>query len=232
MKNRTQRQLFIFHTSSMTVGCTTLQQRCGALTAFFVALAAVLILLHSVSFERWDGDFCRAVSTRRSLLTRADAPSLLCRIDSVDVQYANNAVPDSGIFCVYRVSCGENATELRAVSSLDVFQRPSTFFCDPYRVSHVGASNVMVRFVPRDDQASASSQFGELDTDAELAAALGDVQCVLNQFALQPALLLLLPLGCGAMLASVVRCAFHQRRHFQFKKAQMRARLNRVDEIL
>ncbi len=195
----------------MTVGCNTLKQRCGALTAVLLIIATAVLLGNVVFFEKNDGSFCR-VARRQKELASAEA----CTVETCELAYAGG---DSqvGLYCVYGVKCGSASG--RAVSTLDLFQRNAgKWLCDPYRDSRVGA-NATVRF-------GDGERVFELDSPAELELEMSVADCDLFEFVLEPLVLLCMPIGVGSLLGACVLCAFRQRRHFLFKRAQIRARLD------
>lgn len=196
----------------MTVGCNTLKQRCGALTAVLVIIAALVLLGNVYFFEMYDGSFCR-VARKQKELSNAQP----CTIESCEIAYASGDIA-VGLYCVYGVKC--DGVSRRAVSTLDLFQRTDAgdWQCDPYRTSHIGA-NATVRW-------GDGELVGELDSPDQLELAIAAAMCDVYEYVLEPLVLLCMPVGFGALLGACVLCGFRQRRHYLFRRAQIRARLD------
>jgi hypothetical protein len=191
----------------MTAGCT-FAMRCATLTWCLFTLALLLLLRQVVLFEQLTASFCRTAR-----LHAAWNVSLECVVE--DDVFVWSSVPSSGAYCRFAVRCLESPRH--AVSSSDVFQTNDTLICAPKSRAYVNRT-LPIRFAARD------APLGEIDSPSVLRAAMAANQCDTFEYALEPLVLLGLPLSLAACVGLPLRVACVQRRVFQRKRAAMRAR--------
>jgi hypothetical protein len=182
--------------------------RCATLTWCLLTLALLLLLRQVVLFEQWSASFCRTARVRLAWNV-----TLECVVD--DDVFVWSDVPSSGAFCRFAVSCqGERRA---AVSTSDLFQTNDTLICAPKSRAYVNHT-LPIRFP------AADAPLGEIDSAKVLLDAMAANQCDTFEYALEPLVLLALPLSLAACVGLPLRVACVQRRVFQRKKAAMRLR--------
>lgn len=191
----------------MTAGCT-FGVRCAILTWCLFTLALLLLLRQVVLFEQLTAAFCRTARLHLAWNVTLD-----CLVE--DDVFVWSDVPSSGAYCRFKVSCdGERRV---AVSTSDVFQTNDTLICAPKSREYVNRT-LPIRFP------AADAPLGELDSVNVLSGAMAANQCDTFEYALEPLVLLGIPLSFAACVGLPLRIACVQRRVFQRKKAAMRLR--------
>lgn len=182
--------------------------RCATLTWCLFTLALLLLLRQVVLFEQFTASFCRTARLHVAWNVTEE-----CLVE--DDVFVWSDVPSSGAYCRFAVSCqGERRV---AASTSDLFQTNDTLICAPKSREYVNHT-LPIRFP------TLGAPLGEIDSVQVLLDAMAENQCDTFEYALEPLVLLGLPLSLMACVGLPLRCICVQRRVYQRKKAAMRLR--------